>query len=330
MGLSHSWSIAAKISENSSWERKPVNSSLLRPVPPQEDLTEVRRPTSLLVAQFFLFPLIIIAFGLGVFVLFGVVAYDQKSPDAYLAQIRNGRGASVFDRRLWQAAAELTNVIAVQADELRNSPFADELLDVYIALGPAAIEDPAELAGAMQLRRFLAMSLGHLGNPEAVSALTEGLGDPDPETQIWTLWSLGEIADPASAPAVAKRIDSNDEGVRKMAVYVLGVLNNPTVVGDLQIALTDSSIDVRWNAAMSLAQLGDAAGSEMLMRLTDRDYLAGFDLMSDEDRENVITNAVHCLGLLQLEGARNQLAILSKDDPSLKVRDAALAALELY
>ena len=299
-------------------------------VPPQEDLTEVKKPTSLLVAQFFLFPLIIIAFGLGVFVLFGVVAYDEKSADAYLSQIRNGRGASVFDRRMWQAAAELTNVIAVRADELRDSPFADELLDVYIDVGPGSIEDPADLPGAMELRRFLAMSLGHLGNPDAVPALSEGLGDPDSETQIWTLWSLGEIADPSAAPAVANSINSNDELVRKMAVYVLGVLENPTVAGDLRIALNDSSIDVRWNAAMSLAQLGDASGSEILMRLTDRDHLARFDLMSEEDRENVITNAVRCLGLLQLAGARNHLAILSVDDPSLKVRDAALAALELY
>ena len=299
-------------------------------VPPQEDLAEVKKPTSLLVAQFFLFPLVIIAVGVGVFVLFGVIAHEEKSPNAYLSQIRNGRGASVFDRRMWQAATELTNVIAVQAEELRNSPFATELLNVYINARPESIEDPIDLAGAMQLRRFLAMSLGHLGSADAVPALSEGLKDPDTETQIWTLWSLGEIADSTSAPAVARSIESNDAGVRKMAVYVLGVLKNPAVTGDLRIALNDSSTDVRWNAAMSLALLGDASGSDMLMQLADRGYLAEFDLMSGEDRENVITNAIHCLGLLKLARAKDHLAMLSEDDPSLRVRDAALAALELY
>jgi hypothetical protein len=299
-------------------------------VPPQEDLTEVKKPTSLLVAQFFLFPLIIIAFGVGIFVLFGVVAYEEKSPEAYLTQIRNGRGSSVFDRRMWQAATELTNVIAVRADELRDTPFASELLDVYVEARPNSLEDPADLVEALRLRRFLALSLGHLGNPEAVGALSEGLDDQDSETQLWTLWSLGEIADPMAAEAVANKIGSSDAAVRKMAVYVLGVLKNPIVIDDLQIALNDPAPDVRWNAAMSLAQLGDASGSELLMRLTSRDFLAQYDLMSDEDRENVITNAVQCLGLLKLDGARDHLVSLSEDDPSLKVRDAALAALEFY
>ena len=52
-------------------------------VPPEEDLpdlTEVKKPTSLLVAQFFLFPLIVIAFGVGIFVLFGYMAYEEDPP----------------------------------------------------------------------------------------------------------------------------------------------------------------------------------------------------------------------------------------------------------
>ncbi len=307
-------------------------------VPPQEDLpdlTEVKKPTSLLVAQFFLFPLIIIAFGVGIFVLFGYMAYEERSPEAYLSQIRNGRGSSVLDRRMWQAAAELTNVIAVQADELRDTEFAGELLETYIDARPALEDtdnpiDPASLATAMQVRRFLAMSIGHLGDVRAIPALTVGLSDPDAETRIWTMWALGEIADPSAAPAVVELLDGPDAGVRQMAAYVLGALKNPMAIQGLQITLNDVAPDVRWTAAMSLAQLGDASGSELLVLVTDREYFADFAEMSEEDKETVITNAVHCLGLLQLDGARDHLLMLSTEDPSLKVRDAAIAALKLY
>jgi HEAT repeat protein len=96
------------------------------------------------------------------------------------------------------------------------------------------------------------------------------------------------------------------------------------------VALNDTTTDVRWNAAMALAQLEDPAGADVLLQLTDREYLAQFVEISEEERNNVIVNAVRCLSLLKLEGARSQLASLSQNDPSLSVRDAALEALETY
>ena len=44
-------------------------------LPPDEDLTEVRKPASLLIAQFFLFPLIIIGICVGIFLLFGYMMF---------------------------------------------------------------------------------------------------------------------------------------------------------------------------------------------------------------------------------------------------------------
>ena len=47
-------------------------------LPPDEDLTEVRKPASLLIAQFFLFPLIIIGICVGIFLFFGYLTYEQR------------------------------------------------------------------------------------------------------------------------------------------------------------------------------------------------------------------------------------------------------------
>ena len=289
-------------------------------MPPQDDLTEVEKPTSLLIAQFFLFPLIVIGFGIGIFVLFGFLAYDQQDPEAYLQEIRQGSAGSPFDTRRWQAALELSRVIAADNGELRSSGFGLELLEVY---RNAKTDDP-------RIRQFLAVSLGHLGDPAAVPALIEGLSDPAVETQIWTLWSLGSIGDRSAAQSVVPMTQNSDAGVRKMAVYILGTLEDPTTIRDLQVALNDPAADVRWNAAMALAQMKDAAGAEILLELTDRSYLLQFGEISAAERDNVIVNAVKSLGMLKLEGARGHLASLSQSDPSLTVRDAALEALETY
>ena len=141
---------------------------------------------------------------------------------------------------------------------------------------------------------------------------------------------MGTIADAGAVPGVVGKVKSDDAGVRKMAVYVLGALKDSSTIRVLQIALNDPVADVRWNAAMALAQMHDAAGADLLLRLTDRDYLAEFGQMSQEDRENVLVNAVRSLGILKLEGAREPLASLSRNDPSLTVRDAALEALGTY
>lgn len=305
-------------------------------MPPEEDLTEVEQPTSLLVAQFFLFPLIVIAFGIGIFLLFGYVTYDEKPPEAYLREIRQGSAGSPFDTRRWQAALELSKVLAADSEQLRRSGFSAELIEVY---RNAQADDP-------RIRQFLAVSLGHLGDPAAVPALTqalgrgaegdresagtEGLPDAEVEVQIWTLWALGAIGDPAAADSVAPLAVHSDPAVRKMAVYVLGTLKDPSTIHDLQVALNDPSTDVRWNAAMALAQMHDSAGVKILLQLTDREYLAQFVEISEEERAKIIVNAVRSLGLLKLEEARSQLASLSQSDPSLSVRDAALEALGTY
>src|SRR4051812_8625898 len=89
------------------------------PTAPMEDLVEERKPASLLIAQFFLFPLVIIAICVGIFLLFGYLTYDQRSPEEYLAQIQAGGGFR--DERRWQAAYELSNVVSKQKAQLRDS-----------------------------------------------------------------------------------------------------------------------------------------------------------------------------------------------------------------
>src|SRR5689334_21213607 len=133
-------------------------------LPTPDELVEVKKPTSLLIAQFFLFPLIIIAICVGIFLLFGYLTYEQKTAQEYLNDVRSG--SELCCR--WQSAYELSNIIASQKDKLRNTDFVNELVKVY---QNSRSEDP-------RVRRYLALTMGHLGDPRAIPVLSEGLDDP--------------------------------------------------------------------------------------------------------------------------------------------------------
>src|SRR5215471_5923056 len=95
-------------------------------LPPDEELIEVRKPASLLVAQFFLFPLIIIGICVGIFLFFGYLTYEQRSPTQYLSDIRSGTGT-----QRWQAAYELSNLVKRSPEKARTPEFVESLMAAY-------------------------------------------------------------------------------------------------------------------------------------------------------------------------------------------------------
>ncbi len=286
------------------------------PVPPPDDLIEVKKPTSLLIAQFFLFPLIIIAICVGIFLLFGYLTYVEKTPKEYLDEVRNG--SELCCR--WQSAYELSNIISSQKAKLRNTDFVNDLIKVYQG---SRTTDP-------RIRRYLILTMGHLGDPRAVPALIEGLSDNDTETQMNALLSLGTIGDKSATSAVLERLKSNDPAIRKMSAFVLSVLKDPAAKRDLEVGLNDTSEEVRWYAAIALAQINDAAGANILMKLIDHDYLDKLQGFTGEQRSQLSVNAVKCLGILKFEPAKDKILALSRNDSDLALRDASLEALKNF
>jgi HEAT repeat protein len=281
-----------------------------------DDLIEVKKPTSLLIAQFFLFPLIIIAICVGIFLLFGYLTYEQKSAQEYLNDVKSG--SELCCR--WQSAYELSNIISTQKDRLRNTDFVNDLIKVYQS---SRSEDP-------RVRRYLALTMGHLGDARAIPALVEGLKDTESDNQIYDMWALGSIGDPSAVPDITRKLEAKDPAIRRTAAYVLGALKDPRAAHALTVALNDSSDDVQWNAAIALAQLNDASGADILTRLLDRNYVNKLDGVTSDQKTQLVINAIKCLGLLKFEPAKDKIAALSQSDPDLAVRDASLEALKKF
>jgi HEAT repeat protein len=139
---------------------------------------------------------------------------------------------------------------------------------------------------------------------------------------------LGAIGDNAAVPGVLETLHSEETAVRRMAAYVLGAIGDDRTAKDLRVLLDDKEQDVRWTAAMSLARMKDTGGAEILMQLLDYDYVERLDGLTPEDKATLRVSAVELLTQLKYEPARTKIAELSRSDPSLKVREASIKAVE--
>jgi len=276
-----------------------------------------------LAIQFFLIPLAVVALAISVYVGFRSLLADDRGPQDYLAEIRNGGS----DRR-WPAAYELSRLMAdpnVRADR---------------TLGPALSKAFAESKGDQQVRRYLALALGRLDPPlpaDAVADLTHALDDPDSQTRISVIWALGSSGDPAVVPRLQPLYSAQDSdaGVRKMVVYALGALPGDAQTTTLRAALQDEAPDVRWNAAVALARHGNHEGVGVLRQMLDRPYVEQTvkrDVRQDSDEDpiaDVLISGLRAAASLKDDGLKPSVVSLSQQDRSLKVRQAALEALKV-
>src|SRR5213076_1055170 len=107
---------------------------------------------------------------------------------------------------------------------------------------------------------------------------------------------------PAGFETVLEMSASEDAGARKMAAYVLGQLNDRRAIPRLRVLAEDRTADVRWNAAIALAELGDPSGLPVLRSMIDRAALARQAEVSSEQTEAAMINALKALALLKDPG----------------------------
>lgn len=258
-----------------------------------------------------LFPLIVVAVGVGVFLLFGAIAREEHTIPDYLNAIRSGSS-----HRRWQSAYQLSKSLK-RGEAARYPDLAEQVSTLYAS---SKQDDP-------RIRQYLGMVLGTLGDRRGTEVLLDGVNDPNAETRIYALWALGEIRDPRSVPRVAELTRDDDHDIRKTAVYALGKIGHPSAVPALVDALGDPVQDVRWNAALSLAQFHDPRALGVLREMLDRRRLDQVIGLRPDQKENVLINAISAYSDLAGPESRPELERIAQSDPSLRVRATAKEAL---
>jgi HEAT repeat protein len=135
------------------------------------------------------------------------------------------------------------------------------------------------------------------------------------------------------AADLERQYQSEDPGVRKMAVYALGSMPSDAGNDTLVKALEDAQPDVQWNAAIALARHGRHEGVPVLRRMLDRAYVERNVTRQQQPREDdpvgeVMISGLRAIAALKEAALSDQVKALSTDDQSVKVRQAAIETLK--
>lgn len=215
---------------------------------------------------------------------FGKLAGAKESIDSHLARLRQSSGVGrialgLQDPRYkdrWLAAYNIATMIP-HTPSHQKQRLSRELIDV---LDHYAQPDEQLLTG------YLLLALGQLGQPDALQAIIRYLESPQTQARQGAIGALLSWPNPQQArvaiPALSTRLAADsDPLVQAQAAAALGELATPSDPGVtealLQVmqAMGPDAREVRWNAAVALARLGDATGGRYVADvLLDRDTLA--------------------------------------------------------
>ena len=107
--------------------------------------------------------------------------------------------------------------------------------------------------------------LGEIGDPDAVPALIEALGDP---TICWlAAESLGKIGDARAVGPLISVLGSDEKWLRRNAAEALGKLHASSAIEPIIKLLSDKKHDVREISAKALGQIGDERAVPALQNL---------------------------------------------------------------
>ena len=258
----------------------------------------------------FVVPLLVVILCVAVFIGFGWIAYDKQSTADYVNDLQ-----SWWKPRRVQAAYELSKILVADPRALDEEPGAkQEVRRLFLE------------AKEPEMRQYLALVLGRTRDREAVPPLLAALQDPDDKTRIYVLWALGTLGDRRARGALETALADPDAGLRKTAAFALGELGDRAAVPRLAAALDDAAADVRWNAALALARLGSDAGLPVLETMVDRRLLAQVPDITREQQDEAVISAIQALAVVGGARYRGTFDRLAEDDPSLKVRQAAIEA----
>jgi len=261
--------------------------------------------------KLFIVPAAIVAVALGIFLLGTFFLQHPKTAEQYLRELKSDSTS-----RRWQSAYELSRMLA-QGEKIQfDSNLRAELVRTF---DESQKDDP-------KLREYLALVLGHLKEKTAVPALSRAIHDESVDVRVYSLWALGNIEDPLGGPAALEALSDQDTGVRRMAVGALSALRFEPARFALEKNLEDTAHQaLRYDSALALARLKDEKAIPVLLEMMELKASGG---AGDEIIQSAKLSAIEGYKELGDKRLKEKTTDLSKNDPDLKVREAAMEALK--
>ena len=263
---------------------------------------------------FFLIPLMITIVGVMFFFMFKVLTYESSSPVDYLTDVQYGAAS-----KRWQAAFELSKLLANPDRVPLDDTFHKRMIAVY---KHSIHDDPS-------VRMYIALAMGRTENPIYGEPLLEGLTDADKGSRVAAIKALGNLAFTSSINHLVNFTGLNNSVEERLSATIsLGNMNDESVVPTLQNLINDEEPNIRWDAAIALAKLGDSSGSEVINNLLDRKYYDQFKEVDTEEEAQAILIAIQASNKIPSKKFVTNLLKLATFDHNMKIRDIAIKTLD--
>ncbi len=264
--------------------------------------------------SFFLIPFMIAIFGGVFFLLFNFITYETKDPAELLNQVKIGSAT-----KRWQSAFELSKVLNDPDRVPKDISFKNQMISAY----QHSINDDA------LVRSYLAIAMGVSRDNYYESELLKGLKDKSRESKLAAIQALGMVGSIKSSSKLEKVIfKSNYQDERLAATMALGFIGDTSSIPTLINLLEDNEPNIRWDAAVGLAKMGEKASIPVLGNLLNREYLMTFPELNYEEISKVMMVAIEASNNFKEASLESKLTDISKVDENLKIRNAAIKALE--
>ncbi len=278
--------------------------------------------------QFFVFPaILVITLTVAYFGLRMLIGFEPDSARELLDEIRTASGPGAR----WQSMHSLADGLRRGQLSLDEVP-ATELAALY---GAYAGDSP-------QSRQFLLQVLGWKQAPELTMLAVGALSDADPDVRLSALYALSQAKDPDAVPALIEVLNGAEPTERFLALGALAATGTPAARDAVASQLPSEDGILRRNAALALAAAGDVRAAPYLPGLLVRANYDSDPALGDSDptldeasrtakRQDVVeqflVSAARAAGRLKDEKLAPLLEQMRANDPSLKVRSAAINAL---
>jgi len=266
---------------------------------------------------FFLLPCLAFM-GWSMFKLFqGMKSSPAQNTLPLVEQVKRIQSAkSPGDR--WQNAYTLSKDIQklLHAEGI-NSLSTQDRNQLFSELGTLLEKNSDDL----RLKRYLILTLGQMLSADALPILEKHLDDRDSEIKFFAAWGVIEIllknpalVTEARLNKISSWLNDKDSSLQKVTASFLVQQKDENSKVLVRQQLKSPDYEIRWNAAVALASVGDATSRDILIEIFDPKNLKNAQFQSLKDLEQLLAAGVS--------------AVLKLNDPEVtesvqKLRDLA-------
>jgi HEAT repeat protein len=306
---------------------------------PDDALPPVEPPSAGFIVQLFVVPGVIVLVVVLIWLLFNWLAQKGSDRDALVRDLSRNNAAR------WQAAFTLAQDL--KSERGARSPRLTVDPELAKELGRILheeIETGSLDENPLTLRIFLSRALGEFRIPDPLPVLIEAAttvrDEKENDVRRAALEGIALLADGVGAnneqfaknskleEVLLDAASDQDPRTKSVAAVALGVIGTPAMIEKLEFMLGDANPDVRYNAAVRLAQQGNAASQPVLLEMLDPNETAGIDIEKEAQmrgfkRALITVNALRAAGQLAQKNHDADLSELRKSIESLKAGDVS-------